>query len=396
MATSLPNAARVPHTAKPPARCPHCGSMRLIRKGTRRKKLEIVQLWQCKVCRRVFTPAPAELRYKTYPVRVILDGVTLYNLGYSLPEAAAKLKSRHGYRVAPSTLASWMAEHRELTTYTRLRRDAPSGFTPAQTIRSTKLYHRQVYSFSYHRPKLALLRESRQHRRFAPLVDFLERAPKDCPHELFRESSRASQIPNFVNRNHLIVVQKENFASRIAALIIPSVGNNRLRHEALQRFMIANDSVTLAVEIPIWLTPTDIDALEVEHNIELLPAGQTPRTFSPATSTFYKCAMVRSIFLITSRTLGPTSRSRSSCSMRWRSRVSPDFAYSISNVPGSTRSSIMSSFRARSSRVNSYSSSRNSSSDSPASFIILFSNHRGRSPGCIGIVVTIRPVTGSA
>ncbi len=254
--------------------------MRLIRKGTRRKKLEIVQLWQCKVCRRVFTPAPAELRYKTYPVRVILDGVTFYNLGYSLPEAAAKLKSRHGYRVAPSTLASWMAEHRELTTYTRLRRDAPSGFTPAQTIRSTKLYHRQVYSFSYHRPKLALLRESRQHRRFAPLVDFLERVPKDCPHELFRESSRASQIPNFVNRNHLIVVQKENFASRIAALIIPSVGNNRLRHEALQRFMIANDSVTLAVEIPIWLTPTDIDALEVEHNIELLPAGVSPHVLT--------------------------------------------------------------------------------------------------------------------
>jgi transposase-like protein len=118
MATSLAAAYRVPHTVKPPARCPHCGSTRLIRKGTRRKKLEIVQLWQCKLCRRVFTPAPAELRYKTYPLRIILDGVTLYNLGYSLPEAAAKLKSRHGYKVSPSTLASWMSEHRELTTYT--------------------------------------------------------------------------------------------------------------------------------------------------------------------------------------------------------------------------------------------------------------------------------------
>jgi transposase-like protein len=93
MATSLAHAHRVPHTVKPPARCPHCGSTRLIRKGTRRKKLEVVQLWQCKLCRRVFTPAPAELRYKTYPLRIILDGVTLYNLGYSLPEAAAKLKS---------------------------------------------------------------------------------------------------------------------------------------------------------------------------------------------------------------------------------------------------------------------------------------------------------------
>ena len=138
MAASLAHAHRVPHTVKTPARCPHCGSTRLIRKGTRRKKVEIVQLWQCKLCRRVFTPAPPSLRYKTYPLRVILDGVTLYNLGYSLPVAAQKLKAKHGYKVSPSTLASWMAEHRELTTYSRLRRHRPNGLSPAQTIRSTK------------------------------------------------------------------------------------------------------------------------------------------------------------------------------------------------------------------------------------------------------------------
>jgi PHP family Zn ribbon phosphoesterase len=46
MAASLAHAHRIPHTVKQPARCPHCGSTRLIRKGTRRKKLEIAQLWQ--------------------------------------------------------------------------------------------------------------------------------------------------------------------------------------------------------------------------------------------------------------------------------------------------------------------------------------------------------------
>jgi transposase-like protein len=271
MTPPLPVAARVPHTAKPPERCPHCGSKRLIRKGTRRKRLEIVQLWQCKLCWRVFTPAPAKLRYKSYPLRIILDGVTFYNLGYSLAQAAAKVKSRHGYAIAPSTLASWMAEHRDLTAYSRLRDQAHTEFTPAQTIRSRKLYHRQVYGFAYHRPKLALLRESPQHRRFAPLADFLEQVPDICPHDLFQEGSRASQFPNFVSRNHLIVVEKENFATRTAALVLPTIADNRLRHEALQRFMLANDSVTVAVEIPIWLTPDDIDALEVEYGIALLP-----------------------------------------------------------------------------------------------------------------------------
>ncbi len=228
----------------------------------------------------MFTPSPPELRYKTYPLRVILDGVTLYNLGYPLSNAAKRLKVKHGYNVSAPTLASWMDEHRELTTYRRYREQVHTGLSPAQTIRSIKLYHRQVYSFAYHRLKLALVRESRQHCRFAPLADFLEQVPSLCPHDLFSDGSRASQLPPFVNRNHLVVIEKENFATRTAGLIIPSVGDNRLRHETLQRFMLANDSVTVAVEIPIWLTAADIDALEIEHGIRLLPEGHEPRVLT--------------------------------------------------------------------------------------------------------------------
>jgi hypothetical protein len=65
-------------------------------------------------------PAPAALRNKTYPLAVILDGITLYNLGHTLAEASAKLKSRHGHNIAPSTLAGWIDEHRDLATYARL------------------------------------------------------------------------------------------------------------------------------------------------------------------------------------------------------------------------------------------------------------------------------------
>jgi transposase-like protein len=92
-----PAPARVSHTAKRPERCPHCGSVKLVRKGTRAKKLETVQLWRCTACARVFTPSPAALRNKTYPLAIILDGITLYNLGHTLAEAAVKLKSRHGH-----------------------------------------------------------------------------------------------------------------------------------------------------------------------------------------------------------------------------------------------------------------------------------------------------------
>jgi transposase-like protein len=276
MPGKIPRSARVPHTEKRPERCPHCGSTAISRKGTRRKKIEIVQLWRCASCHRVFTPTPSALRSKTYPLRIVLDAITLYNLGYSLEATADKMKSRHGYRVGRSTIAAWLAEHRSLTTYARLRVGGRRLFPPTQAVRATKLYHRQVYKFEYHRPKLAMLRESREHRRFASVADFLERVPVDCPHELFRDSERASQTPLAkIKTSRLIVVEKENFATRMAALVIPTVGDNRLRHEALQHFMLANDSTTLAVEVPIWLAPETIAELEREHGTALLPEGST-------------------------------------------------------------------------------------------------------------------------
>jgi hypothetical protein len=219
---------------------------------------------------------PSALRNKTYPLRIVLDAITQYDLGYSLEKTADKIRSKYGHKVGRSTIAAWLAEHRSLTTYARLRAQGRRLYPPTQTIRATKLYHRQVYKFEYHRPKLAMLQESREHARFSGVADFLERVPIDCPHELFHDSERASQTPLAAIKNsRLVVVEKENFATRMAALVIPTVGDNRLRHEALQHFMLANDSVTLAVEVPIWLAPETIAELEREHGTALLPEGST-------------------------------------------------------------------------------------------------------------------------
>ena len=92
----------VPHTHKSPGECPYCGSHAITRKGVRKKKLEIVQVWRCGSCKRNFTPGPAALRNKTYPIRTVLQALTLYNLGYSLNETAKRLKSKSGRAVSPA------------------------------------------------------------------------------------------------------------------------------------------------------------------------------------------------------------------------------------------------------------------------------------------------------
>ena len=276
--------ASAPHTNKLPEACPHCGSHAITRKGVRKKKLEIVQLWRCGSCKRTFTPGPAALRNKTYPIRLVLQALTLYNLGYSLNETAKRLKSKSGRAVSPSTIATWIGAHKEHTTFRRLRAEATTIYPPAQTIRSIKLYHRQVYAYAYHRSKLALLRCNPQHRRFEALATFLENIPVTCPHELFRRDddpkARASQArPAFADPDRIVINRKENTATATAALIIPAVGANKLRHETLQNFMLANDSSTVAIEIPIWLTEDEIVELETRYGIELA-AGGAPRSIT--------------------------------------------------------------------------------------------------------------------
>src|SRR5207302_2221198 len=125
---------------KDPERCPHCHSPRIIRKGSRKKKLETVALWRCRSCGRTFTPGPRPLRNKTYPVGEILEALTFYDRGYTLEETAAKISSRFGRHAAASTIARWVSEHPSLTTYTRLRSRARSLFKPMQAIRAIKLY----------------------------------------------------------------------------------------------------------------------------------------------------------------------------------------------------------------------------------------------------------------
>lgn len=286
--SSRPNLPRInAATRKLPTSCPHCGCKKLVRKGIRRKKLEIVQLWQCTYCRRVFTPLPPAARNTTYPPRVIIDALTTYDLGYPLAETARRLRGR-GYSVSSSSLSRWLATYRSLATYERLRSRGLALFPPHKTLCTIKLYHRQVYEYAFHRPKLALLlgegeseesvarsnlrTRGRQQPRFSALKDFLESVKDRCPHALFRASDRASQTEgNFIDPNRRIAVPKENTATRMAALIIPTTANNHLRHSRLQQFMLANDSVTVAVEIPIWLRESDIAAIETRWGITLVP-----------------------------------------------------------------------------------------------------------------------------
>lgn len=243
-------------------RCPYCQGKDIVRRGWRRKKYESAQLYLCKQCRKTFTAQ--RVKGKSFPLGVIFEGLSLYNLGHSLEETCQRLKEQFGLEVAPSTLGDWVKEFEPLSRYARLRPYGLKLYSPNQVVQTVHLFHHQVYDFSVHRAKLAILLQEYRNNKFDNLREFLEAIQSECPHQFFKEGLRASELKADFSLEQVIIKEKQNFATRIADLALQAVADNKLRHKALQNFMLANDSVTVAVEVPVYMDGMDIEHMQEE------------------------------------------------------------------------------------------------------------------------------------
>jgi transposase-like protein len=234
--------------------CPQCQSRYTVRKGKRRNRLRTLQVFQCGECLHRFTDKAG--RSKTYPLKTILDGISAFNLGNALTDAQRILRQRSHLQVSERTIRRWLKEYKPLTSYARLCAAGKKLFHPDAIIRSATLYHQQVYRFQVHQAKLKLLLDSPSHQMFQPLKEYLADISKSFPHHLFQATEhRSSTFPAALQPP---IAHKENHATRLSALVLPTSPSNKKRHETLQRFMLVNDSVTVAVEIPVYLTRDDI------------------------------------------------------------------------------------------------------------------------------------------
>ena len=84
--------------------CPYCQSTRFVKKGFRTKIREKVQLYQCLSCRKVFTPRTT--RGKHYRLAIMLDAISIYNLGYSLEATCRIVNLRHQKTASSAALVS--------------------------------------------------------------------------------------------------------------------------------------------------------------------------------------------------------------------------------------------------------------------------------------------------
>lgn len=202
----------------------------------------------------------------------MLDALSIYHLGYSLETTCGIVNQRSGDRgnVHPSTLADWLSEYTELLPFARMREYAVKRYAPREMVATATLVHQQLYRYRFHRAKAYLcINEEYQHRKFEPVREFLEAVPGECPHQYFSAGLRASEAPLTFSKTQMIVRAKTNYATRMAAFVLQSVKERKGRHEAIQKFFLACDSVTVATEVPVYLTKDDLLHLKSQLGFEM-------------------------------------------------------------------------------------------------------------------------------
>jgi transposase-like protein len=267
--------------------CPFCHSTQIVRKGTRKNQVRVVQLFQCKTCQRYFSSTPLG-GVKYHPFH-ILKALSFYNLGYPQSRVSSLLASRHHVKVPQRTISSWIARYAGLCAFKNLRPRAMRLFPPAQMICTQRLEHRQVYRYKFHRAKLDLLEGALPRREdYARLRTYLlSVSGGEFPHRLFIHGDALAAAPKHLARrssqlqlNFLPVLgsRKENLANVLARHGLLLANTNRARHEQIQEFMLFNDSATLACEVPVFLTADNIRYFHGKGFYLPLPEEETPIT----------------------------------------------------------------------------------------------------------------------
>jgi len=272
-------------------------------------------------------------------MEVVIDAISIYNLGYSLEQTCRLVSQRNpksqilnskqaqnsnnqnpkqkGFEhsnlensnlsrisdlefrisIPPSTLTDWLAEFAELCRFSRMRSFALKKYSPKDMVISATLAHRQLYRFRFHRAKCELvIKDDFKHRRFGPLQEFLEMVPTECPHQYFsrrevgipteasgQKGLRASEAPLTFSKTQMIVRAKQNYANKLCAFALQGVKERKGRHEALQKFMLCNDSVTVATEVPVYITRDDIEHMQSQLGFQIF-SRSAPEVVRPLES----------------------------------------------------------------------------------------------------------------
>lgn len=112
-------------------------------------------------------------------------------------------------------------------------------------------FHGWFYPFRVHEEKKKALCS-------LPLDTFLYDAMKSCPNEYFKDGPRSSKVKRALPIPLIPVNGHE--VSHLAAAAL-ELSEEKTPHAKVQNFMLERDNKTIAMEVPLWLTPNEMSTL---------------------------------------------------------------------------------------------------------------------------------------
>jgi transposase-like protein len=249
--------------------CPICKSSKNITKaGIRTVRDETVQRYFCKSCNKRFTERI--LSHTSYPPKVILTALTYFNQGHTLDMTVRTMKRRFKTKIPISTLNNWINRYGVELPATRLRKKYT--LDPNQTIKTRKLFHPQPYLFKVHTLKLNI-----KGKQFPELKRYINDMLNNPMDHIFQSKKvfRVSELANSINiPKPVIKTKKTSPACRMTYLALELAKTKSERHQKVEEFFLVNDSATVAVEVPVYLTESEfqkpltghIDLIQVRGN----------------------------------------------------------------------------------------------------------------------------------
>ena len=274
--------------------CPFCDGRQIIKRGLRKNSYRQLQLYCCRDCRRCFTPLEG-LKGVKYQPRVIARALCLYNLGHSQLQTTRHIASEYRISVPRRTLSDWITRYRPITTFQRIRSAAIVEFSQ-KMLKERTLEHQQIYQYKVHMAKLRLVLDglapqvATKVRRyllsvFEDFPDVLFQADESSSHELQDEVGDQQQQRRVIRSSKsnfevlpLYPIAKQNLANDLAAMGLLLARRNKDRHSSVQDFMLANDSCTIACEVPVYLEAAEIGYYKSERFFVDLPDSAKPIT----------------------------------------------------------------------------------------------------------------------
>jgi len=98
-------------------------------------------------------------------------------------------------------------------------------------------------------------------------ITSITKVPYFIPESAFKAGPRCSELRIDLKPQK---TTKHNNAPRMAELALTLAKTNRERHQAVENFFLANDSTTVAIEVPVYIKPEELTKTEQkEYGINL-------------------------------------------------------------------------------------------------------------------------------